>query len=63
MTDGKLNLQNAMDGIETYFPHDLKKDTSSAFQNCKHIDHVENCEAAYLLYECLLKELPTIFFP
>lgn len=63
MTNGKFNLQNTMDGIEIYFPHDLKKDTSSAFENCKHIAHVKKCEAAYLLSECILKEHPTIFFP
>lgn len=63
MTDGKLNLQNTMDGIDSYFPQELKKDTSSAFENCKHIAHVENCEVAYLLSECLFKEFPTIFFP
>ena len=63
MTEGKLNLQNAMDGIDSYFPHDMKKDTSSAFENCKNISHVDNCDAAYLLSKCLLKEHPTIFFP
>lgn len=63
MTDGKFNLQNTMDGIDSYFPHDLKKDTNSAFEKCKHIAHEKHCEAAYLLSKCLLKELPTIFFP
>ncbi len=62
MIEGKLNLQNAMDGIDSYFPDDMKKDTVSAFENCKDIAHVENCEAAYLLSECLLKEHPTMFF-
>lgn len=63
MTNGKLNYEDTVQGIESYFPHELKNDTRTAFENCKHVDHMDGCEAAYLLTSCLLKEHPKLFFP
>lgn len=63
MTDGKLNYEDTMEGIENYFPHELKEDTRNAFENCKDVDHMDSCETAYLLTQCLLKEHPKLFLP
>lgn len=54
-----------MKSIDTMLPDDLRDDTRRAVEVCKDSARgiKDNCEVAYVLMTCILKENPNFFIP
>nr|QGW50684.1 odorant-binding protein 20 [Propsilocerus akamusi] len=65
MKKGKLMYDAVMKSIDTMLPDELKDDTKRAIEMCKDssVGIKDNCDAAFTLLKCILKENPSFFFP